>query len=103
MQLAKYLLNTPLETKTDVSIDIDGREVPAATGEPLLECINRALPARRLPVCYHTQLGPIETCDCCMVEVNGNLACACSNLICAAGPPSQSRVRSGSNASISIQ
>ena len=24
-------------------------------------------------VCYHPQLGPIETCDTCLVEVNGEL------------------------------
>ena len=48
--------------------------MPAVTGEPLVETINRALPARHLPqVCYHPQLGPIETCDCCMVEVDGEL------------------------------
>jgi formate dehydrogenase major subunit len=29
-------------------------------------------------VCYHEQLGPIQTCDTCMVEVNGELVRACA-------------------------
>jgi formate dehydrogenase major subunit len=29
-------------------------------------------------VCYHPQLGPIQTCDTCMVEVNGELVRACA-------------------------
>ncbi|MGA8730578.1 MAG: 2Fe-2S iron-sulfur cluster-binding protein, partial [Terracidiphilus sp.] len=28
-------------------------------------------------VCYHPQLGPIQTCDTCMVEVDGKLVRAC--------------------------
>src|SRR5215831_15717425 len=28
-------------------------------------------------VCYHPQLGPIQTCDTCMVEMDGNLVRAC--------------------------
>jgi hypothetical protein len=34
---AKRLLNTPLEERTNTSIVIDGREVPAVTGEPLMQ------------------------------------------------------------------
>src|SRR5579872_1271803 len=78
----KRLLNTSLEGRTNSSITMDGREVAAVTGEPLVETINRALPARHLPqVCYHPQLGPIETCDCCMVEVDGELRRACSTQV----------------------
>ncbi|MEC0242449.1 formate dehydrogenase subunit alpha [Paenibacillus dokdonensis] len=29
-------------------------------------------------VCYHDQLGPIQTCDTCLVEVNGELIRACA-------------------------
>ena len=32
-------------------------------------------------VCYHPQLGPIQTCDTCIVEVNGKLARACGSLV----------------------
>jgi formate dehydrogenase major subunit len=29
-------------------------------------------------VCYHPQMGPIQTCDTCMVEANGELVRACA-------------------------
>ena len=32
-------------------------------------------------VCYHPSLGPIETCDTCIVEVNGELVRSCSTLL----------------------
>ncbi len=32
-------------------------------------------------VCYHPQLGPIQTCDTCMVEVNGELTRACASVV----------------------
>src|SRR6478609_1038723 len=69
MQKAKRRLNTQLETKTDVSIVFDGREVATGAGVPLLESINRALSLRRFPRSAITQLGPIETCNCCMIEI----------------------------------
>ncbi len=31
-------------------------------------------------VCYHPQLGPIQTCDTCMVEVDGKLVRACGTI-----------------------
>jgi len=51
------------------------REVTA--GQRLIDAINQA--GIELPqVCYHPQLGPIQTCDTCMVEVDGKLARACA-------------------------
>src|SRR5262249_41022638 len=32
-------------------------------------------------VCYHPQLGPIQTCDTCIVEVNGALTRACATSV----------------------
>ena len=38
--------------------------------------------ARSVPqLCYLKQMGPIETCDTCMVEVNGHLQRACSTVV----------------------
>jgi formate dehydrogenase major subunit len=38
--------------------------------------------ARSIPqLCYLKQMGPIETCDTCMVEVDGNLQRACSTVV----------------------
>ena len=79
MSLEKRLLNTPLDRRPDTSVTVDGVEVPVAAGELLIEAVNRAFPDRHLPqVCYHPSMGPIETCDTCMVEVDGKLVRACS-------------------------
>jgi formate dehydrogenase major subunit len=59
------------------TIKIDGIPHSTAEGESLLEAINRA--GAKLPqVCYHPQLGPIQTCDTCMVEADGELVRACA-------------------------
>jgi formate dehydrogenase major subunit len=79
MALAKRLLNTVLEQRCDISIMLDGAVVPAASGELLVEVVNRGLPSRKLAqVCYLAAMGPIETCDTCMVEVDGKLVRACA-------------------------
>lgn len=66
-----------------VTLRLDGAPVEAREGELLIDAINRAGSA--LPqVCYHPQLGPIRTCDACMVECNGVLVRACETRITAA-------------------
>jgi formate dehydrogenase major subunit len=61
---------------TASTIEINGTKWPMAPGERLIDAINRT--GARLPqVCYHEQLGPIQSCDTCMVEVNGELVRAC--------------------------
>ena len=45
----------------------------------LIDMINRC--EIEVPhVCYHPQLGPIQSCDTCMVEVDGKLVRACSTM-----------------------
>src|SRR5436305_15106408 len=62
------------------SITINGSSHEAEAGERLVDVLNRA--GAELPqVCYHPQLGPIQTCDNCMVEVNGKLVRACAAVI----------------------
>ena len=57
--------------------EIDGHRVDAASAEGLLEVLLRA--GIEIPhVCYHPQLGPIQTCDTCLVEVDGKLVRSCS-------------------------
>jgi formate dehydrogenase major subunit len=59
------------------TITIDGSAHQAAAGERLIDALNRV--GSDVPqVCYHPQLGPIQTCDTCMVEVDGRLARACA-------------------------
>ena len=61
-------------------VTINGKTQEARPGEFLIEALNRS--GIEIPqVCYHPQLGPIETCDCCMVEVNGNLVRACGTVV----------------------
>jgi len=50
-----------------VNVAIDGVVREAQPGELLIDLINRT--SGSVPqVCYHPQLGPIQTCDTCMVE-----------------------------------
>src|SRR5580700_7596620 len=61
-------------------ISIDGTKYETAAGERLIDAINLAgVPLSQ--VCYHPQLGPIQTCDTCMVEVNGELVRACATVV----------------------
>ncbi len=58
---------------------IDGTAREFTAGERLLDVMNRA--GSHVPqVCYHPQMGPIQTCDTCMVEVGGKLVRACGTL-----------------------
>jgi formate dehydrogenase major subunit len=60
-----------------MTILIDGSPNSVKPGERLVEVIGRAGVA--IPhVCYHPQLGPIQTCDTCLVEVEGELVRACA-------------------------
>ncbi|HEV2326042.1 MAG TPA: formate dehydrogenase subunit alpha [Terracidiphilus sp.] len=82
MAAPKRLLNTPLQHHPDILVHIDGAPYPAGKDELLIEVINREIPERKMPqVCYHPQLGPIETCDTCMVEVDGSLQRACATIV----------------------
>ncbi|MGB7168844.1 MAG: formate dehydrogenase subunit alpha [Acidobacteriaceae bacterium] len=57
-------------------VTVNGKEVVFQAGEGLLTAIHRA--GIEVPqVCYHPQLGPIQTCDTCMVEVDGRMVRAC--------------------------
>src|SRR5579875_2135228 len=59
------------------AITLDGHTLQAQPGERLIDVINRA--QTPLPqVCYVPRLGPIQTCDTCMVELNGQIVRACA-------------------------
>jgi formate dehydrogenase major subunit len=61
-------------------IVIDGANYEAEAGEHLIDVINRI--GKELPqVCYHPQLGPIQSCDTCLVEISGQLARACGTTV----------------------
>jgi formate dehydrogenase major subunit len=60
-----------------VEIEIDGRAVQAREGDLLLSAILQE-EAGFPHVCYHPALGPIETCDTCLAEVDGRLVRTCA-------------------------
>jgi formate dehydrogenase major subunit len=60
-------------------ISVNGKRVEIEPGERLIDVLNRSN-ATIPQVCYHPQLGAIQTCDTCMVEVDGRLARACGTL-----------------------
>src|ERR1700678_4461407 len=81
-----------------MSVTIDGAVTEAKPAERLADLLNRA--GAKIPqVCYHPQLGPIQTCDTCMVEVDGNLVRACATaasdgmIVATASPRSASAQR----------
>ena len=60
-----------------ITISLNDSQHVVSAGERLIDVINSA--GVQLPqVCYHPQLGPIQTCDTCMVEVDGKLLRACA-------------------------
>jgi len=65
-----------------ISVTIDGVVQEAISGERLIDFINRA-GVKISQVCYHPQLGPIQTCDTCMVEIDGQLVRACATSVSA--------------------
>src|SRR5882672_4714279 len=59
---------------------IDGASCDARQGERLVDVITRV--GGTIPhVCYHPQLGAVQTCDTCMVEANGQLVRACATAV----------------------
>ena len=63
-----------------ISVMVDGPATEAEPGERLIDLLNRT--GTKIPqVCYHPQLGPIQTCDTCMVEADRKLVRACATLV----------------------
>jgi formate dehydrogenase major subunit len=64
-----------------IVISIDGHTTVATEGEMLVEAILRE---KEIPhICYHSPLmGPIQTCDTCLVEVGGKLVRSCGVTVC---------------------
>ena len=65
-----------------IPVVINGAPHEASQGERLVDLLNRT--GARIPqVCYHPKLGPIQTCDTCMVEADGRLVRACGTTVSA--------------------
>ncbi|PWI57021.1 formate dehydrogenase subunit alpha [Sulfoacidibacillus thermotolerans] len=69
-----------METKRQergISVTIHGTTYEVSAGQTILQAlINQGI--EHPHVCYHPSLGPIQTCDTCMVIANGELVRACS-------------------------
>ncbi|PLS17244.1 formate dehydrogenase subunit alpha [Bacillus sp. M6-12] len=60
-----------------INIKINGVEMQTKGERSVLEFLNES--SIEVPqVCFHPSLGPIETCDTCIVSVNGELVRSCS-------------------------
>jgi formate dehydrogenase major subunit len=66
--------------QTELSFFIDGREYRASQEQTVLEAMMEN-GVEHPHVCYHPNLGPIQTCDTCMVEIDGRLLRACSTRV----------------------
>jgi formate dehydrogenase major subunit len=62
------------------TITLNGTAREVKDGERLIDVINRAAVVLA-QICYHPQLGPVQTCDNCMVEVDGRLVRACGTTV----------------------
>lgn len=61
-------------------VTINGTQYLAEPGQNLLDLINTT--GEFVPqICYNESLGPLQTCDTCMVEVNGDITRACGTTI----------------------
>ncbi|XRG76953.1 formate dehydrogenase subunit alpha [Rossellomorea sp. GAMAL-10_SWC] len=60
-----------------VTITIDGKEVIAKQGSTILQIINQN-EISHPQICYVPEVDPIQTCDTCIVEINGELKRSCS-------------------------
>lgn len=68
------------ETASTVLLSINGRSIEAKAGERLIDVllnIGTAIPH----VCYLPILGPIQTCDTCIVLVDGSYVRACAETV----------------------
>jgi formate dehydrogenase major subunit len=62
------------------SININGSELKANKDQTILNLLSES-PDQVPHVCYHPSLGPLETCDTCIVKVNGEFVRACSTKV----------------------
>ena len=63
-----------------VRVFINEKVQEAAGGERLIDVVNRT-DVKLAQVCYHPQMGPIQSCDTCMVEIDGKLVRACATTV----------------------
>ncbi|WP_051978920.1 formate dehydrogenase subunit alpha [Edaphobacter aggregans] len=80
LEITRTSLADKLASTPEAEISIDGSSVVAEEGELLVEAVLRH---KEIPhICYHSPLmGPIQTCDTCLVEVDGKLVRSCGTQV----------------------
>ncbi|MFD1361544.1 formate dehydrogenase subunit alpha [Lentibacillus salinarum] len=69
-----------MQDQEHVVVTINGEEYLAAPGQNLLDLINTT--GKFVPqICYNEALGPVQTCDTCMVMVDGGFMRACGTTV----------------------
>ncbi|MGY6211776.1 formate dehydrogenase subunit alpha [Cytobacillus firmus] len=69
-----------IDLPPSLNIKINGIEMKAEQDQTVLQLLNDS--SIEIPqVCFHPSLGAIETCDTCIVSVNGELVRSCSTKI----------------------
>ncbi|PAE23703.1 formate dehydrogenase subunit alpha [Bacillus sp. 7894-2] len=69
-----------IDLPPSLNIKINGIEMKAEQDQTVLQLLNDS--SIEIPqVCFHPSLGAIETCDACIVSVNGELVRSCSTKI----------------------
>ncbi len=63
-----------------INIMINGQAIKAAPGSTVLEVINQNQFSHP-QICYVPEVDPIQTCDTCIVEINGELVRSCSTKV----------------------
>ncbi|GGJ97772.1 putative formate dehydrogenase [Lentibacillus kapialis] len=63
-----------------IVVTVNGEEYLAAPGQNLLDLINTT--GNFVPqICYNASLGPVQTCDTCMVKADGEIVRACGTSV----------------------
>ena len=70
----------PETSRNRISLSPPCTVASKTTNAYLIEVINRT-DNEFAQACYHPQLVPIQTCDTCMVEINGQLVRACGTYV----------------------
>lgn len=69
-----------MQDQDHIIVNINGEEYLADPEQNLLDLINTT--EEFVPqICYNESLGPVQTCDTCLVQVNGEIVRACGTMV----------------------
>jgi len=67
-------------SESKVTVKIDGKQLDVMNGQTILQALISAVIT--VPnICYNEALGPLQSCDICLVEVDGKIKRACSTQV----------------------